>query len=109
MRRTVAGVGFAVFLLGGCQGEDPVSVACRDLASQAADAAMSHGAAVRESRRVEAAYARLNTLENRYATEGCPKDYLRYVIRHVGLDETLEGTPATYQPPNISPVSPKPN
>ena len=80
-----------------------MSATCRGLATQAADAAMLHGAAVRESRRVDAAYARLDGLKDRYATEGCPQDYLRYVIRHAGLDETDRGTPATYPPTNIPP------
>ncbi len=90
----------AVLVLGSCQQDDSVPVACRDLAARTANAAMDHGAAVRMygSRRVDAAYARLDSLKDRYATEGCSRDYLRYVIRHAGLAENDRGVPATDRP-----------
>ena len=100
-----------IALLGGCQQDDPVSAACRDLAARTADAAMNHGAAVREAgfpglsgqQRIDAADARLDSLKDRYANAGCSKEHLQRTIRNAFVDRNDQGVPATDRPTDIPP------
>ena len=97
-------------LLGGCQQDDPVSAACRDLATKTANAGMAHGAAVREAgypglsgqQRIDTAHTRLEALTDRYADAGCPKEHLRKARRNAAYgNRNDQGVPATESPPDI--------